>query len=71
MKQVMYNLRKVKFLLFLYGVLPGILRDNTMDDKLIHTPNDAKQNYPSCRLNLNCGWKSLDTSCLMQPNKIC
>ena len=29
---------------------PGILRDKTMYDKFIHTPNYDKQNGPLCRL---------------------
>ena len=29
-----------------------ILRDKTMDDKLIYIPIDDKQNYPFCRLTL-------------------
>ena len=29
-----------------------ILRDKTMEDKLINNPNDDKPNYPFCRLRL-------------------
>ena len=32
--------------------ISGILRDKTMDDKLIFIPNDDKQNYPYFRLKL-------------------
>ena len=32
--------------------LAGILRDKTMEDKLIEIPNDDKQYYPFCRLIL-------------------
>ena len=40
----------------------GILRDKTMDDKLIYIPNDDKQEYPICKLKL-LFWKvSIKTS---------
>ena len=31
---------------------PGILRDKTMDDNLLYIPNDDKQKYPFCGLEL-------------------
>ena len=33
-------------------VKPRIGRDKTMADKLMYIPNDDKQNYPFCRLQL-------------------
>ena len=33
-------------------VFPGILRDETMNDKLICISNDDKQNYPFCTIKL-------------------
>ena len=35
-----------------HSILVGILRDRTLDDKLIYIPNDDKQNYSFCRLKL-------------------
>ena len=32
------------------GLQPGILRDKTMDDRLMYKPNDYKQIYPFSRL---------------------
>ena len=39
-----------------------------MDDKLIYIPNDAKQNYPICRLKLLL--KSLNTTSFEPTNKV-
>ena len=30
----------------------GIIRDKTMEDKLMYIPKDYTQNYPFCKLNL-------------------
>ena len=32
--------------IYIRHVSPGILRDRTLDDKLMYLPNDDKQNYP-------------------------
>ena len=36
----------------LVSVISGIVRDKTMDDKLIYIPNDDEHNYFICRLKL-------------------
>ena len=33
-------------------LISGILRDKTIDDKLTYFPNDDKQKYSFCRLNV-------------------
>ena len=44
-----YNMNKkdIKIKLSKHALLPGILREKTMDDKLINIPNDNKQNFHS------------------------
>ena len=36
---------------YLYILLSGILRDKTMEDKLMYSPNDDSKNYPFYSLN--------------------
>ena len=35
-----------------YQTFTGIVRDKTMDDKLMYIYNDDTQNYPFCRFQL-------------------
>ena len=45
--------------------LPGILRDKTMDVRLMYIHNDGRENYPFCRTR----WlKSLETNSLELTN---
>ena len=47
-----------------FSILSGIIRDNTLDDKLIHIPYLDKQNHSFCKIIL------LDTSRLNKSNNI-
>ena len=40
------------FILVLFTIKTGILRDKTIADKLMYIPSNDTQNYPFCRLQL-------------------
>ena len=48
---ILYVLNYNTFMFKLDMQATGILRDQTMEGKLIYIPNDVKQYHPFCRLN--------------------
>ena len=49
---ILFDKMVATFIITFYAILSGILRDKTMEDKLIYIPNDDKHNYPFCWLKL-------------------